>query len=620
MQKMNRSVNTNRAIIAGAFFSCLLAAAAHAAWWQWDGGAGDGDWQKADNWDPNAANPNYNGTFPDRLNVNGAQELIYTAAEGTTRYGTSAPLRGLAVGITTSGTMTIAGGTFSSLNGTQADAIGAYDNSTGILNISGGTFIGSSSGTHLGWHAQGTNRVSTMNVNSGSATLTSLILKSVNATVSLNGGTLAVNSISRSGGSGTLNLNGGTLKARATSTTFVTGLTAVNVLSGGAVIDTDGKNVTIANALLDGGGGGGLTKLGSGTLTLSGNNTFTGDVFVQGPGQLALATGTASGAGVIRLQSTQSSTGVTLAIHGGITVENDIVMDSTTGRENIRFTGDGSGVMNGDMTITGNSNNALIIESTKTGGTATWNGDITGLTYRGSVSLRGSGGTFNGIVTLASNLDHNGGGNWVVNAAGSDYVATRIQNNGNIILGADNALDTSARVLWSDNTRNGDLDLNGFNASVAGLDRPDTTSDPLVTNNGASDSVLTLAALEADRSFAGRITDGASGKVALVMNSAGRTQTLSGTNNNSGATTVSNGTLRLTQEQCLSTNTAITITGGGVLNLDFTGTNTVRSLQVGTLLRSRGVYGASRVPGMITGTGFLRTLEPAERGTVIILY
>ena len=613
---------TKRAMFSGVLFWSLLATVTHAAWWQWDGGAGDGDWQKPSNWNPDGANNNFNGTFSDRLNVNGAQELIYTAAEGTTLYGTSS-LRGLAVGLTTSGTLTLAGGTFSTLNSGQEDAIGAYDNSTGILNISGGVFIGSSVGTTLGWHTTGIGMVSTLNVNSGSATLASLILKSVNATVSLNGGTLAVNSISRpSGGSGTLNLNGGTLKARATLSTFVSGLTAVNVLAGGAVIDTDGKNVTIANALLDGGGNGGLTKLGSGTLTLSGNSTFTGDVYVQGPGQLALAAGSAAGTGVIRLQSTQSSTGVTLAIHGGITVTNAIVMDSTTGRESIRFSGDGNGVKNGGMTITGDSNNALIIESTKTSGTATWNGDITGVAYKGSVSLRGNAGQtgyFNGKITLPSNLDHNGGGNWVVNAAGSDYVVTRFYNHGNIILGADNALDTSARVLWNDNTRNGDLDLNGFNASVAGLDRPDTSSDPLVTNNGGAASILTLAALEADRSFAGRITDGATKSVSLVMNSAGRTQTLSGTNTYSGATLVSNGTLRLTQAQCLSTNTAVTI-DGGVLNLDFTGTNTVRSLQVGNVVKYKGVYGASRVPDALTGTGFLRVLEPSPPGTFVSFF
>jgi fibronectin-binding autotransporter adhesin len=103
------------------------------------------------------------------------------------------------------------------------------------------------------------------------------------------------------------------------------------------------------------------------------------------------------------------------------------------------------------------------------------------------------------------------------------------------------------------------------------------------------------------------------------MNSAGRTQTLSGSSTYSGATLVSNGTLRLTQAQCLSTSTAVTI-DGGVLNLDFTGTNTVRSLQVGSVLRSEGVYGASRIPGAITGTGFLRTLEPAAQGTVIVVF
>jgi autotransporter-associated beta strand protein len=97
------------------------------------------------------------------------------------------------------------------------------------------------------------------------------------STWNLNGGTLAAVEIASGGtGTSTLNLNGGTLLANANNASFLHGLSAANVLSNGAVIDSGSSVISIAQALLDGGGGGGLTKLGMGTLYLNGANTYTG--------------------------------------------------------------------------------------------------------------------------------------------------------------------------------------------------------------------------------------------------------------------------------------------------------------------------------------------------------
>lgn len=77
-----------------------------------------------------------------------------------------------------------------------------------------------------------------------------------------------------------LNFNGGTLSPTTSRADFLQGLTAATVLPGGATIDTDGQNVGIAQPLLNGGGG--LTKLGAGTLALNGVNTYTGTTLVSG--------------------------------------------------------------------------------------------------------------------------------------------------------------------------------------------------------------------------------------------------------------------------------------------------------------------------------------------------
>ncbi|MBN2217352.1 MAG: autotransporter-associated beta strand repeat-containing protein [Pirellulales bacterium] len=118
--------------------------------------------------------------------------------------------------------------------------------------------------------------------------------------LNLNGGTFAcpgmmvrANSDVVTGTAGTVNFNGGTLKATGDSSDFFTivdpGITptatlTLKVQAGGAVIDTDTYNVTISNPLAEDAGstGGGLTKLGEGTLTLtSSGHSYTGDTVVS---------------------------------------------------------------------------------------------------------------------------------------------------------------------------------------------------------------------------------------------------------------------------------------------------------------------------------------------------
>ena len=81
----------------------------------------------------------------------------------------------------------------------------------------------------------------------------------------------------------TINFNGGTLRAGLSSATFVSGLSSVNVQSGGAIIDTNGFNVTIAQPLLTTASTPEtFTKLGAGTLTFVGADTYVGATAVNG--------------------------------------------------------------------------------------------------------------------------------------------------------------------------------------------------------------------------------------------------------------------------------------------------------------------------------------------------
>ena len=111
----------------------------------------------------------------------------------------------------------------------------------------------------------------------------------------LNGGTLAISADNNLGaGSGIPTFNGGTLQfnaALASTRTF-------QLNAAGGTFNTNGNAVTLSGSI---GGPGALTKIGAGTLTLSGNGDYLGGTNING-GTLALAAAGALGGGTLSLQ------------------------------------------------------------------------------------------------------------------------------------------------------------------------------------------------------------------------------------------------------------------------------------------------------------------------------
>jgi autotransporter-associated beta strand protein len=241
---------------------------------------------------------------------------------GTT--GTAATSLHIGVQVATAagtGTVTVNAGT---LNVGQRILMGANNAaSTGTLTIAGGTVNVGSNGT-LGYTGN----------NPG-------IVQYGNGTGTLNlgsGGTLKLFGFKSSGGAATnINFNGGTLVALGSPAFFMgnngasdaaptaVGTFTTQVKAGGAMIDTNGFNITIPSNLVEDAGspGGGLTKQGAGVLTLTGANTYTGTTDVSN-GVLALVGGSQTSAVTV-------DTGASLGFTVGSTTTSTSTVNFDTG-------------------------------------------------------------------------------------------------------------------------------------------------------------------------------------------------------------------------------------------------------------------------------------------------
>ena len=213
-----------------------------------------------------------------------------------------------------SGTVNVSGSSAINIWNNNFIALGANNNATS------GTFV-QNGGTVTFYSDAGTTTASGTGIlYLGKATTSTGVF-----TYNLNGGTLTANQISRAGGTGNVSFTGGTLKAAKATTTLMTGLSAALVSTNGATIDDGGFAITIGQALthdstLGATADGGLTRNGSGTLTLSGVNTFTGSITNNG-GTLTLnSASTYAGAAVINAGSLVMTTAS--QIGGNVTFNN----------------------------------------------------------------------------------------------------------------------------------------------------------------------------------------------------------------------------------------------------------------------------------------------------------
>ncbi|MEW6386615.1 MAG: autotransporter-associated beta strand repeat-containing protein [Thermodesulfobacteriota bacterium] len=488
-----------------------------------------------------------------------------TISNGTTMLGSDSALG--------TGTLSINGGRIDAVNTRSlSNAVsvggdftiggGATDNLTisGTVNLGGATrtlTVSSSGSTTLG------GAISNGSLNKAGTGSLTLSGSSSYSNTTLSAGTLVAAS-DLAFGVGTLTIDGGTLQASGThslannvsvTSNFAIGGGATDNLTLGGTMDLGGATRTITvnstGSTTFGGvvSNGDLTKNGTGSLTLSGANTYT-DTRINA-GTLFAGSDTAFGTGTLTL-TTNSALGASgsHSLNNAVTVSGNFAIEG--GANDSLTLGGAISIGAGTRTITVNSTGTSILAGNISGGGSIIKAGTGSLTLSGTNTYNNT--TLTAGTLIAGNDTPFGTGNLTINGGALQASGTRSLNE-TVTVGGDFAISGAA----SDNlTLGGTINLGGATRTIT-VNSAGTSNLSAVISNGA-------------------LTKAGTGSL-----------TLSGANTYAGLTTVQAGTLNLTGGV-----RDTTVSAGGTL----TGTGTVTGA-----LNNSGTINPGNSPGTLNVDG-----------------
>ncbi len=576
------------------------------------------------------------------------QGFVYQSGGTLTNTGyTQLQIGAATTNVPSYGYYNLSGGTVS-VN--EADIGGFNGASAGVLDMSGGTITIASNGWLIVDRTGGANGIGILNQTGGTINYTGVAgqvqnnwgsngtavfnvggtLTAANADFSLNqsnnagnfgeinlltGGTLQAHSVAPSAnGTNLVNFNGGTLKASTANTTFLNTLTAVNVVSGGGTIVTNGVAITIPVALLAPTGNG-VTATSD---TITGGSGYLGApavTFTGGGGTGAAGYVTISGGVITGLVITSPGTGYTSAptitLTGGGSINGSITLAAPVANTSggLTFQGTGTTTLSGGSTFSGGATLLAGVVSIgadnnlgAAGGSVTLNGGTltttAGITNTHVFTVGASGGTIDVTTTgqyffnTANTLTGNGTLTLIGPVSG-----LLTQNTGNLRVAQTNTYSGNV-VIQS----GGIFEYGTAGAVAAGATftignqgelsvQNNTTLPNNITITGGTNSVLSFENGNAGI-FSGSITLNANVTVGLRdwYQNVVRSGTISGSISGNGGLTVNSGT---------GTGGVLTLTGTNT----YTGSTTITTstLQIG----GSGSLGSGNYAGSISNTGTL---------------